>query len=142
MNNGIRYDVYDLQKLDQMHDETIHKILIKDEKLILKFDELHYSHNGGNFQKAELVFCGFEDICCDAYMDIVKAKNCRIKNGKRFYIDEFIDRMKRTELTLEVIDILLGYGKIVIFGNVFKKLKRSAQFCLTIHAKEVAYLFY
>ncbi len=74
----------DFQCLDQMHDEQIDEIRVSKDILILRFSHLHFPHRK-QYNSAELIFSGFEEITSDVYIEIFERTNCIITSGQRFY---------------------------------------------------------
>jgi len=136
-----RYLLEEIISLDQMHDERVDEIFIKDGQLFLCFNELHFDHNG-MYLKAKIIFSGFEDILCDSSIDIFSIERCKIREGRRLYIDEFISYVKKEKIELEVIDILYGYGKILITGEIINSDGTYGdKFNFSIFSKEILYSF-
>lgn len=132
----------DFPYLDQMHDEQIDGIKMDAESLVLKFSRLHFLH-GEQYNSAELIFSGFEEITSDVYIEIFERKNCIITSGKRFYIDEFIPYMATNNIVLEVIDILYGFAQIFIRGKVINSNNSYGEhFNLSVSSKKITYKFF
>ncbi len=127
--------------LDQMHDETIDKISIDDNKLELTFNSLHFLH-GKQYKSAKIIFSDFEDVTTDVHIDMFVKEGCNIKSGCFKYINEFIPYMKNKKIKLEVISILSGYEEIVIKGEFINENGSYGEhFLLSISAKKISYIF-
>lgn len=129
--------------IEQMHDEIINKIECNSSNLILKFDELHFKHFDSFFDRAEMIFSGFDDIYSDVSIELYKMDGVKIKNGEKLYLDDFYNKFQDEKVNFEVLDMFVGYKSFLICGNSSKaKSPGYNKFRLTINSKTLNYIFY
>ena len=139
-----KIDLTKVMYIEQMHDEKIDEILICDKKLVLAFNELHFEHNGiASATKAKMIFSGFEDIPSDVFVDLISMKHCKITDGKRIYVDEFVQIMQKKKIKIEVEEILGRIEHILIRGVIVNPDGKyvNSDVEISICAKEITYEF-
>lgn len=111
-----QYETSTLIQIEQLHDELVNRFDYEDNIFNLYIDKLHFEY-GNNYEKCKLSFLGFENIFCDISITFMKLRKNKIRNGKKFYLDEFLRYIKKRKFFFEILDIYFGYGKVLIVGK-------------------------
>lgn len=117
--------------LEKMHDETITRIVVKNDTLSLYIDELHFSEE---YTKAELMFLGFEDIYSDVYFEFFTTDKLKI-SGNTVYLDDFFNNKDYSLLQFEIVDIFSSFQNAYIKGSAKNNTGYVFYFNLYINAK-------
>lgn len=134
-------DLSKLNLIEQMHDELINEIEYNSSTLILKFNELHFQHFNKLYSRAEMIFSDIQDINSDISLELYAMNGLKIDCGEKIYLDDFFNRFPKG-ITIEVLDIFLGYENFLIYGNLldtghieYNKIR------LLINSKNLKYCF-
>lgn len=139
MNRVETYKISNVIPIPQIHDEIINGIEITGDKLILKFNDLNFSHkNKENYSECEMIFYPVKNMSTDSWIKITN----KYRKDSLLYMDDFVPIMKKKNISLKVADVFLGYDKIFITGKFLAQNCRNKSFQLTICTENISYNFY
>lgn len=128
---------YDLQKVsihNLLHDERIHRIELKDKKLILHYDELHFSDK---YRKCHLIFDNVDEA--DLIVEIREKKDKMIKSSL-YYDAEFLEFINSHNYCIESIEFYYGYETVIVQAALVNQVGMYCEDCiLKISATEMLY---
>lgn len=136
---------FDLMKsyIDSMHDQIVNHVEITDNNLIFHYDTLEYSNvqnedyynNHCKFCRCDLIFKNIDVPYAE-----IKAKNKLRTSIRIYYIDEFLDFIKRKNLMIQTLYFYIGYGTVYIDAILVSKKNKAVNNCyIVIPATEVSY---
>ena len=107
--------------ISYFHDARIIDIKTIDNEMILYFDDSRFYNLTKVYKSAQLIFTGFEDFNSDIFVDLFSMRKCKITHGKRLYFYDFIKFFHKQKIKLELVDLYISFGKVIIKGVCVKK---------------------
>lgn len=145
---NIKYNLREILSLDSMHDQRVDMISYIDGKIVLSYENLHFSEytNKENknyyiehvqYQKCDVVFTDV-DV---AFATIISRNEVNII-GKEYEFNDFIEYINMKKLTIETIQFLIGYEMVLIRGTLVNELGKYCDDCeISIIANKVEYVW-
>lgn len=132
-------EYFDLSKsfLNSMHDQIVDTIEIIRNDLYLNYESLQRQHVQSNivYNKCKIIFKNIDT----PYVEVIKERKCKGKM-RLYYMEEFLNIMKRKRYMLQTLYYYVGYGTVFIDARLINRKYNTISKCyFVIPTSEVLY---